>query len=226
MLAPRGAAYTAALSCPSIRAQRWLLQRMNVRKVILAAAVGTCCITSVLPATLRQVDVSREHDRYLVFADTHLDATPEAIYKVLLDFDGDRYSQISEIYKESGYLPPDGDGTPLVYTRVEGCLLLFCRSMRRVERLEVVTAEYIRSRVLPERSDFKYALSEWSIEPETGGTKVTYRMEMEPDFWLPPFVGPWFLKRTLLHGAPDAIEQIERLAQQLTVDQAVRVDPP
>ena len=80
--------------------------------------------------------------------------------------------------------------------------------------------------MLPERSDFKYAMSEWSIEPEAGGTKVTYRMEMEPDFWLPPFVGPWFLKRTLLHGAPAAIDQIERLAQQLTVDQAVRVDPP
>jgi hypothetical protein len=39
-------------------------------------------------------------------------------------------------------------------------------------------------------------------------------MEMEPDFWLPPFVGPWFLKRTLLRGAPAAIEQIEYLAQQ------------
>ncbi len=159
-----------------------------------------------------------------MFADTHLDATPAAIYNVLMDFDGDRYSQISEIYKESGYLPPDGDGTPLVYTRVEGCLLLFCRSMRRVERLEVVTPHFIRSLAVPERSDFKYSMSEWSIEPEDGGTRVTYRMDMEPDFWLPPFVGPWFLKRTLLQGAPAAIDQIEHLAQQLTVDQAARVD--
>ena len=39
-------------------------------------------------------------------------------------------------------------------------------------------------------------------------------MEMEPNFWLPPFVGPWFLKRTLLRGAPAAIDQIEILAQQ------------
>ena len=39
-------------------------------------------------------------------------------------------------------------------------------------------------------------------------------MEMEPNFWLPPFVGPWFLKRTLLRGAPAAIDQIELLAQQ------------
>jgi hypothetical protein len=200
---------------------------MKLRKKILAIALGVCCISSVLAATLRQVDVSRDRGRYHVFADTHLDATPAAVYKVLLDFDGDRYAQISEIYKESSYLPPDGDGTPLVYTRVEGCLLLFCRSMRRVERLEVVTPQFIRSRALPERSDFKYSMSEWSLEPEDGGTKVTYQMEMEPDFWLPPFVGPWFLKRTLLRGAPEAIDQIERLAQQVTVEQAAaRADPP
>jgi hypothetical protein len=167
-----------------------------------------------MPATLRTVDVSRREDRYRVVADTYLDASPEAIYKVLMDFDGDRYQRISEIYKESSYLPPDGDGTPLVYTRVEGCLLRYCRSMSRVERLEVVTPQFIRSRTVPERSDFKYSLSEWTFEAEGEGTRVGYLMEMEPSFWLPPFVGPWFLKRTLLKGAPAAIHQIELLAQQ------------
>jgi hypothetical protein len=57
-------------------------------------------------------------------------------------------------------------------------------------------------------------MSEWSFTPDGEGTRVTYFMEMEPDFWLPPFVGPWFLKRTLLRGAPAAIDQIEYLAQQ------------
>lgn len=187
---------------------------MNLVKPLLLAAVSVCYATSSLPATLRSVDVSRRQARYQVVADTHLDAAPEAIYKVLLDFDGDRYQRISDIYKESSYLPPDADGTPLVYTRVEGCLLRFCRSMRRVERLEVVTPQFIRSRTVPERSDFKYSLAEWTFAPEGDGTRVTYRMEMEPNFWLPPFVGPWFLKRTLLRGAPQAIDQIEILAQQ------------
>jgi hypothetical protein len=185
---------------------------MNLRKQLLLVAVGTCYVASSLPATLRDIDVSRDNDRYRVAADTHLAASPEAIRKVLLDFDADGYQRISEIYKESSYLPPDLDGTPLVYTRVEGCLIGFCRSMSRVERLEVVTPRFIRSRVVPERSDFKYSLAEWTFEPEDGGTRVTYRMEMEPDFWLPPFVGPWFLKRTLLKGAPAAIDQIESLA--------------
>lgn len=188
--------------------------QMNVRKSLLLIAVSACYVSPSLPATLRDVDVSRRDDRYRVVADTHLNASPAAVYKVLLDFDNDRYQRISEIYKESSYLPPDADGTPLVYTRVEGCLLGFCRSMRRVERLEVVTPQFIRSRTVPERSDFKYTLSEWTFTPEGNGTRVTYLMEMEPDFWLPPFVGPWFLKRTLLQGAPAAIEQIEELAQQ------------
>jgi hypothetical protein len=187
---------------------------MSVRKQLLLIVISACYVTSIRPATLRTVDVSRDEDRYRVVADTHLDASPEAVYNVLLDFDGDRYQRISEIYKESSYLPPDNDGTPLVYTRVEGCLLQFCRSMRRVERLEVVTPQFIRSRTVPERSDFKYSLSEWTFVAEGTGTRVTYRMEMEPNFWLPPFVGPWFLKRTLLQGAPDAIDQIELLAQE------------
>jgi hypothetical protein len=187
---------------------------MSVRKTVLLIVLSVCYVSPGVPATLRDVDVSRRQDRYRVVADTHLDASPEAIYKVLLDFNNDRYQRISEIYKESSYLPPDGDGTPLVYTRVEGCLLGFCRSMRRVERLEVVTPRFIRSRTVPERSDFKYSMSEWTFAAEGDGTRVTYLMEMEPDFLLPPFVGPWLLKRTLLQGAPAAIEQIENLAQE------------
>jgi hypothetical protein len=187
---------------------------MNLRKTLVLVAIGVGYASASMPATLRNVDVSRRQERYRVVADTHLAASPEAIYKVLMDFDEDRYQRISDIYKESSYLPPDTDGTPLVYTRVEGCLLRYCRSMSRVERLEVVTPQFIRSRTVPERSDFKYSMSEWTFEPEGDGTRLTYLMEMEPDFWLPPFVGPWFLKRTLVRGAPAAIDQIELLAQQ------------
>jgi hypothetical protein len=58
-------------------------------------------------------------------------------------------------------------------------------------------------------------VSEWHLDPEGGGTKLTYWMDLEPSFWLPPFVGPWFLKRTLQHGAPQAIDKIEELAQEV-----------
>lgn len=188
---------------------------MDTQRALFTALVASALAGAASSAELKSVDVTRDRDRYEVVADTHLDAAPGAIYAVLIDFDHDGYQQISEIYKESAYLPPDSDGTPLVYTRVEGCLLLFCRSMRRVERLEVEKPRFIRATAVPERSDFKYSMAEWTLEPEGSGTRVVYRMVMEPAFWLPPFVGPWFLKRTLLHGAPTAVGRIEELAQAL-----------
>lgn len=176
---------------------------------------GLLYLSCAWSAAIRSLDVTLESGRYHLVADTHLDAPPAAIYDVLLDYDDDGYGRISDIYKESGYLAPDDDGTPIVYTLVEGCLLFFCRSMRRVERLEAVQPSFIRTTTLPGRSDFKYSESEWKLEPEAGGTKVTYELEMEPNFWLPPFVGPVFLKRLLLHGGSKAVEHIEELARQL-----------
>jgi hypothetical protein len=66
---------------------------------------------------------------------------------------------------------------------------------------------------MPEQSDFKRSSSEWVLEPEAGGTRMTYSLTMEPDFWVPPVIGPWYLKRTLQRGGGNAINRIERLAQ-------------
>lgn len=176
--------------------------------------MGVFGSSSVLPATIRDLDVSRKHGRFHLVAETYLNAPPAAVYAVLIDYNNDRFGRISEIYKESSYLPPDNDGTLLVYTRVEGCLLFFCRSMRRTERLDTVAPQFIRTTTLPELSDFKYSVSEWRLEPDGAGTRVNYRLDIEPDFWLPPFVGPWFLKRTLLRDGADPVKRIEQLAQQ------------
>lgn len=178
------------------------------------AVVGTGWALLGLAGTLDDVIVTHEDGRYHLVADSFLGAPPPAIRAVLLDFEDNAYAQISEVYKESAYLEPDADGTPIVFTRVEGCLLVFCRSMSRVERLEVVSNGFIRSTVVPERSDFKYAKSEWTLEPENDGTRLTYRMSMEPDFWIPPIIGPAYLRRVLMRGGADAVERIEELAQE------------
>jgi uncharacterized protein YndB with AHSA1/START domain len=179
---------------------------------VLFAVVGALVASSGRPGTIRTLEITHEDGRYHLVANSLLDAPPEALFAVLTDYDDDAFSRISEIYKESGYLPPDGDGTPLVYTVVEGCLLFYCRTMSRVERLEVDKPHLIRTTTLPERSDFKYSRSEWLLQPEQGGTRVIYRQDAEPDFPVPPFIGPRLIKSTLLKGGADAIDHLEELA--------------
>lgn len=166
-------------------------------------------------ATMGTLDVKRERGRYSLAVEARLDATPESIYAVLTNFDDNGYSRISRAYKESRYLEPAADGTPVVYTRMEGCALWHCMSLERTERLETDKPRWIKSTTLPEGSNFKYSTSEWVLERDGENTKMTYKLEMEPAFFVPPVVGPWYLKRTLSQGGLRAVTRIERLAREL-----------
>jgi hypothetical protein len=184
-------------------------------KAALAATLGALAgSTLAVAATIDELDVTREHGRYALEANARLDATPESVYAVLTDFDDNAYSRISRVYKESRYLEPAADGTPLVYTRMEGCVLWHCMTLERTERLETEAPRWIKSTALPEGSNFKHATSEWVLDPDGDGTKMTYKIELEPDFFVPPVIGPWYLKRTLSQGGLRAVMRIERLARE------------
>jgi hypothetical protein len=183
------------------------------RAAAALSALGAGALAAA--ATIDELDVTKQHGLYSLEANARLDATPESIYAVLTDFDDNAYSRISRAYKESRYLEPDDDGTPLVYTRMEGCMLWHCMTLERTERLETEAPNWIKSTALPEDSNFKHATSEWVLEPDGDGTLMTYKLEMEPDFFVPPIIGPWYLKRTLSQGGLRAVTRIERLARAL-----------
>jgi len=180
------------------------------RGAFILAVVGIGTTATVLPATVRTIDVQYDDGVYRVVSDTYIDAPREAIFEVLTDYE--RFGRISSAYTDYGFMKPDTDGVPIIYTTMEGCVWFFCVSMRRVERMELDAPSSIRTEALPEQSDFKLSVSEWTLVPEAGGTKMTYRLTMEPDFWIPPLIGPWVLKQRLERGGSGAINRIERLA--------------
>ena len=113
-----------------------------------AVAITVLVIAAVAStATIETIDVGRNGRTYNLRAETLLDASPEAIFDVLLDYD--RFGRISTVYKDYGYLDPLPDGTPIVFTRMEGCLLFYCKSMTRIERLEAESPGHIRTVALP-----------------------------------------------------------------------------
>jgi len=185
---------------------------MRICVAIFAAALGAVIAATAETATLDTLEITRNHGRYELYADTYLSALPQDIFEVLLEYDDDAFRRISGVYKESRYLEPQSDGTPVVYTLMEGCIMFYCLSMRRTETLETEAFSYIRTEAIPEESDFKYSMSEWTFEPEAGGTRMSYKLIMEPDFFVPPIVGPWILKRILSRGGVNVVARIERIA--------------
>ena len=195
-----------------------------VRAAAALVALGAGALAAA--ATIDEFDIKKEKGIYYFEANVQLDATRESIYAVITDFDDNAYSRISGSYKESRYLEPALDGTPIVYTRMEGCAGRRCISFERTERLETDAPRWIKSTVLPEASDFKHATSEFVLEPAGDGTKMIYRLEIEPDFFVPPLIGPWLLKRTVSKGALRAVARIEGLARELDGRPALEPVPP
>lgn len=184
-------------------------------RYFLALAVGVAAVIAcveLLAATIRTIKIEHDDGVYRLVSTAYLAAPREAIFEVLTDYE--RFGRISSTYKDYGFMEPAADGTPIIYTTMQGCVLFFCVTMRRVERMEVEAPSSIRSDTLPGQSDFKLGISEWTLEPEAGGTAMTYRLTIEPDFWIPPLIGPWVLKQRLERGGTGAVNRIERLARE------------
>lgn len=178
----------------------------------LAAVFVALLISAPLTAAdLREVVVEKEKARYKLRSETYFDADVESLYRVLTDYD--LFGKISSTFVEARNIEPDEQGRPRFYTRMEGCVLLFCKSYIRSGHLVLTPMSDIVAIVDPELSNFKFARERWQFIEDGDGTLLIYTFEMEPDFWIPPVVGPFVVKRALRRGGADAVDRIEALAQ-------------
>ena len=161
-------------------------------------------------AELRAISVEFEGRRYHLRSEAWFAATQQDLYRVLTDYD--LFEQFTSTFVETRNVEADGKGRPRFFTRMEGCVLMFCKSFVRYGYLLLEPRSEIVAVTEPAKSDFKYCRERWRLERDGDGTLMIYDFEMEPDFWVPPVVGPWVIKRSLRTGGVDAIDRIEALA--------------
>ncbi len=162
-------------------------------------------------AELRDVQIELRDERYHLFSETYLDVSREALYEVLTDFE--QFEKFTSAIVESRNTEPNENGQPGFYTRMEGCVLLFCKSLIRNGYLTLIPKLEIIATSIPEESDFKFSRERWQLIDFGDGTIMIYDFEMEPDFWVPPVIGPYVIQRALRNGAERAVDRIEKLAR-------------
>lgn len=183
--------------------------RYGLRSILVGAILGWTCQSGA--AELREVVVEKNDDRYKLRSETWFDVDRESLFRVLSDYD--QFKKFTSTFVEARNVDPDAEGRPRFYTRMEGCVLLYCKSYIRSGYLELTPLSDIVAVADPEMSNFKYARERWQFIPDGDGTLLIYTFEMEPDFWIPPIVGPYVVKRALRSGGTDAVDRIEALAQ-------------
>lgn len=187
--------------------------KIVVKSFLIGLCVFFCAIstTGAGAAELRSVEVWLEGGRYNLISETLINARLDDVYAVLTNYD--LFEKFTSAIVVSNNEGPDEEGRPQFYTRMEGCVLFYCKSFERRGYLVLTPKHDIVAIARPEKSDFDYSRERWRLSREDEGTVMIYEFEMEPRFWIPPVIGPIYIKRALKSGSVRAVNRIEALAR-------------
>ncbi len=161
-------------------------------------------------AQIGMANAEREGQRYRVHVEARLAAPLDAVRALLTDYP--HLGRVNPSIKSSVVLPSATPGIERVRLVSEVCVWIYCKRLHQVQDMRQSGAGVLEATVLPDVSDFRYGYARIALRSVPGGTSFSMRGELEPDFWIPPFIGPWLIKRKLLEEARVTVEQLERLA--------------
>ncbi len=179
---------------------------MSIATLALWLAIPALAAAGVASSVdISKLQVGEQGRRYVVDFDGQLAAEPGAVMKVLLDFE--HYPALdSRILVARRSLR---DGKPLLFTRLRGCVgSVFCRTMDRYETLDVDRGRLVAT-AIPGEGDVKYGLTVIMVEARNGGTRVRYRNEFDPSFWMPRWLVRKAMYTTLREGTLEMFRAIE-----------------
>jgi hypothetical protein len=180
-------------------------------------APGLLALLLLMPAGATVADilassVTHADGRYDLAIRAHVDAPRDAVYRAITDYSN--LAAINPDIEVSELLATTPAGVATVRTVINVCILVFCK---RVERLQQVTQpdEFsIEAVIIPEGSDFRSGVARWQLaSPTAATTELQFTETFEPDFWVPPVIGPWLIERKLVREVTETAGYIE--AQQV-----------
>src|SRR5690625_4487319 len=164
-----------------------------------------------LAADVHSLSVKDNDGSYVVDLRIRINAGPQALYKVLTD-----YNRLDRINPAISYarLLPTPDGTPpKLKSKIHMCILFYCRNLIQVQKM-YATPGFVRAVIVPGESDFKKGSAYWRLKARgTGATLMHFHADMTPDFWVPPLIGPWMIKRVLRSEAVRTARALESVAR-------------
>lgn len=157
---------------------------------------------------LRAVDTRRDGEAYELRIEARFTADAGRLMAVLTDYD-----RIHELHprllasRSLGRVAPDVEE---VYIRFEGCVVVFCQVMHRVEQIRASDDGLVATDV-PRRGSFREGRTEWQFRREGGGTVLEYHTRFVP-VDEPPLLGSTLLLDAVRRMTVETMAEVDRRA--------------
>ncbi|MEE8624818.1 MAG: SRPBCC family protein [Acidiferrobacterales bacterium] len=174
--------------------------------VLLLVLVG---VSHSMALEIDDVRITRQGRAYTAQLTFDVTASIDQVASVLTD------------YEHPNRLTPDvtkrevvgrQSGITRVRTEIHSCVVLFCKDLTLTQDVTIV-AGTIQADIVPEESDFRSGYVLWLITSnDSGGSHIQYESVIEPDFFIPPVIGRFFIRKRLRQQIFATAENLEREA--------------
>jgi hypothetical protein len=167
-------------------------------------------------AQVLAVQVRRDEARFQIDMHIAIDAPPLQVFRALQDYAAMR--RYNPDLRSVRVEPTPAPNRVRLFTTVHTCVLLFCKTMHQ-EQVMTATAEAhggrLQAELVPQSGAFG-GEGHWVVTPcraRRPSTCVDIQLALVPQFWVPPVIGPWLIRRTMYDEAQHSTRGLEQVAQ-------------
>jgi hypothetical protein len=184
---------------------------LSIKRTFYALLLCLAFATPVTAGEILRERVELKSGHYRIAFDVLLHAPAARVRTLLTDYPG--LVRVNPVIKRVIVLTrPDA---PRLRMRVltRACFWFFCRTLAHVQEVREAPDGAFIAEVLPHLSDFRYGKMIWRLLPAEGNTRLQFRGDIVPAFWVPPVLGPRFIKRKLREEVLETARAVEILAR-------------
>ena len=175
----------------------------------ILVALALLVASPALAVDKDDVRVETEDRAYRVRMAFNVPASVDQTKAVLTDFAHPSRLSSAVIARE---VLGQADGVVRVRTEFRDCVLFFCKTMMLIHDVTVSPNE-VRADVVAEGSDFRHGFLRWSINSISGAdSHIVFEAVMEPDFFVPPIIGGFLVRKALGRQALATAENLVKEA--------------
>ena len=183
---------------------------MPALRVLAASFVATLVSLPASGIELKLLDVSHDNGTFVVTSGIVIDAPMQRVFDVLSDYDN--LTELHPSIRRAVVVDRPQPHTAIVDTWIRGCAAVFCRTLKRRERIETTGSEKIHARIDGEQSNVETSETRWHLKADGPRTVVSYEASLNPEFWIPPVIGTGIVKRKLRVTLIEILTRVEALA--------------
>ncbi len=171
--------------------------------VLLLALVG---VSGAMALDIDDLRITKKGRTYQVEITFDVAAPVDRVIAVLTDY---RYPDRLNPEVTKREVISRENGITRVRTEFNSCVFVFCKDVVLTQDVTVV-AGTIEANIVSDGSDFRSGYLRWSVSSgDNGGSHIGFEAVMEPDFFVPPLIGGFFIRKRLWQEILATAENLE-----------------